>query len=274
MQLPEARRVPYRSTIAPMLSLRDVHKTYRTGLVETTALAGFSLSIAAGEFVAVMGPSGSGKTTFLNVAGLLDDFESGDYVLDGKSVRGLSDDDKAELRNRKLGFVFQSFNLIPDLDVFDNVDMPLRYRGMGLRQRVARVEQVLARVGLTSRMRHMPAQLSGGQQQRVAIARALVGEPQILLADEPTGNLDSVTARHIIDLLQQINAAGTTVIMVTHDVELAARASRRLHVLDGKVIDPLAPLASARPAAGADNGHGLRSTPSLRMRKTEEPAGQ
>jgi putative ABC transport system ATP-binding protein len=241
MQLPQARPVPHRSTIAPMLSLADVHKAYRSGLVETTALAGFTLSIAAGEFVAVMGPSGSGKTTFLNVAGLLDDFDRGEYILDGQSVRGLSDDQKSELRNRKLGFVFQSFNLIPDLDVFDNVDIPLRYRGQGLRQRVERVERVLARVGLTARMRHLPGQLSGGQQQRVAIARALVGSPELLLADEPTGNLDSASARQIMDLLARINREeGMTIIMVTHDHELAARAHRKLHLLDGRIIDPRA----------------------------------
>jgi putative ABC transport system ATP-binding protein len=198
-----ARTVPYRSSIAPMILMADVHKVYRTGLVETSALAGFSLSIAVGEFIAVMGPSGSGKTTFLNVAGMLDDFDRGDYVLDGQNVRGMPDAELAALRNQKLGFVFQSFNLIPDLDVFDNIDIPLRYRGLPARERKDRIEKVLAKVGLTARMRHLPGQLSGGQQQRVAIARAIVGEPQILLADEPTGNLDSVTARQIVDLLEK-----------------------------------------------------------------------
>jgi len=221
-----------------MLRLRDVQKVYRNGLIETTALAGVSVHIEHGEFVAIMGPSGSGKTTLLNVMGLLDTIDSGEYLLDGIEVHGLGDMRLAELRNRHLGFVFQTFNLMPDLDVFDNVDVPLRYRGIPRRERRDRVESILARVGLTARMHHLPGQLSGGQQQRVAIARALVGNPSLILADEPTGNLDSLTARQIVDLLAEINAEGVTVVMVTHDQELAARAGRRLHVLDGKVIDP------------------------------------
>jgi putative ABC transport system ATP-binding protein len=222
----------------PMLEMAAVRKVYRSGLVETSALTDFSLSIARGEFVAVMGPSGSGKTTFLNVAGLLEPHDGGEYVLDGQDVSALSDDQMADLRNRKIGFVFQTFNLIPDLDVFDNTDVPLRYRGMPARERRDEVEAILSRVGLTARMRHLPSQLSGGQQQRVAIARAMVGKPSLLLADEPTGNLDSVTARGIVELLEELHADGATVVMVTHDQEIAARASRRLHVLDGTVIDP------------------------------------
>ncbi len=228
------------ATMAPMLRFRDVQKVYRTAMIETTALSGVSVDIARGEFVAIMGPSGSGKSTFLNVAGLLDTVDGGDYVLDGTSVAGLRDDRLADLRNRYLGFVFQSFNLMRDLDVFDNVDVPLRYRDLSRRERRDRIEAVLARVGLTARMHHLPGQLSGGQQQRVAIARALVGEPAVILADEPTGNLDSLTARQIVDLLDEINRAGTTVVMVTHDQELAARAGRRLHMLDGRLIDPAA----------------------------------
>jgi putative ABC transport system ATP-binding protein len=192
-----------------------------------------------------MGPSGSGKTTFLSVAGLLDEFQDGSYRLDGEDVRHLPDHHLSRLRNQKIGFIFQSFNLIPDLDVFDNIDVPLRYRGLGSAERDRRIEETLARLGLVARMRHLPAQLSGGQQQRVAIARALVGKPQLLLADEPTGNLDSTSSRQIMDLLAQINAdEGMTIIMVTHDHEFAARAHRKLHILDGKLIDPhAAPVA-------------------------------
>jgi len=253
---------PLAATRPAMLQLRDVGKVYRTGLVETTALAGVSVEIRRGEFVAVMGPSGSGKSTLLNVAGLLDGFETGDFQLDGVAVRGLSDDRLAALRNRHIGFVFQGFHLLPDLDVFDNVDVPLRYRGMPAGERRDRVEAVLAKVGLTARMRQRPAQLSGGQQQRVAIARALIGEPSLILADEPTGNLDSLTARQIVDLLDQINRVGTTVVMVTHDLELAARAHRRLHMLDGKLIDPRA--GATGPAAtdrGTLTGRSLRAAP-------------
>src|SRR5499427_2333893 len=213
----------------PMLSMRDVRKVYRAGLFETEALAGATLTVNAGEFVAVMGPSGSGKTTFLSVAGLLDDFDDGEYRLDGEDVRHLPDQRLSRLRNQKIGFIFQSFNLIPDLDVFDNVDVPLRYRGMPAAERDRRIEETLAKLGLVARMRHLPGQLSGGQQQRVAIARALAGRPQLLLADEPTGNLDSASARQIMDLLARINAEeGMTIVMVTHDHEFAARAHRRL----------------------------------------------
>src|SRR6476659_3641258 len=174
-----------------MLKMENVSKIYRTGLVETRALRDFSLEVEEGEFVTITGPSGSGKTTFLNVSGLLDGFEQGKYWLDGLDVSRLSDREMSRIRNEKIGFIFQSFNLIPDLDVFDNVDVPLRYRGMGAGERARRIERVLAHLGLTARMRHLPGQLSGGQQQRVAIARALVGSPELLLADEPTGNLDS-----------------------------------------------------------------------------------
>jgi putative ABC transport system ATP-binding protein len=233
----------------PMVEMRDVRKVYRAGLIETEALSSVSISVARGEFLAIMGPSGSGKTTFLSVAGLLDDFQEGQYFLDGEEVRGLPDRQLSRLRNRKLGFIFQSFNLIPDLDVFDNVDVPLRYRGLDARTRAERIEKVLVQLGLTARMRHLPGQLSGGQQQRVAIARALVGGPELLLADEPTGNLDSSSARQIMDLLERINAEEKmTIIMVTHDQELAARAHRRLHILDGKIIDPRAGAAAADAA--------------------------
>ena len=226
-----------------MLDMRQVTKVYRTELVETHALRSLDLHVKEGEFVAVTGPSGSGKTTFLNIAGLLETFSGGEYHLDGQDVRGLSDDQRSKLRNQKIGFIFQSFNLIPDLDVFDNVDVPLRYRGLRAADRAERIERILANLGLTARIRAVPGQLSGGQQQRVAIARALVGDPHLLLADEPTGNLDSLMARQVVDLLEDINRRGTTIIMVTHDPELARRAHRNVHVMDGQVTD-LQPFAA------------------------------
>ena len=221
----------------PMLHMKDLTKVYRTHMIETHALRGFDIDVKEGEFVTVTGPSGSGKTTFLNIAGLLEEFDGGDYLLDGVSVKGLSDNERSRLRNEKLGFSFQGFNLIPDLDLFDNVDVPLRYRGFNAAERRRRIEQALAEVGLASRMRHYPAELSGGQQQRVAIARALAGTPRLLLADEPTGNLDSQMARSVMELLEQINVAGTTIIMVTHDPELAMRAQRNVHIIDGRASD-------------------------------------
>jgi putative ABC transport system ATP-binding protein len=220
-----------------MLEMKDIKKVYRTDLVETHALADFSLHVGAGEFVAIMGPSGSGKTTFLNVAGLLDTFDEGKYWLDGEDVSRLGDDQMSRIRNRKIGFIFQSFNLIPDLDVFDNVDVPLRYRALPAPERRTRIERALELVGLSSRARHLPSQLSGGQQQRVAIARVLAGDPRLILADEPTGNLDSLMTREIMDLLERINEQGTTIVMVTHSPECAARAHRQIHLLDGKVVD-------------------------------------
>ncbi len=220
-----------------MLKMVDVSKIYRTELIETHALRDVNLHINEGEFVAVTGPSGSGKTTFLNLTGLLERFEKGEYFLDGENVQALSDNQLARIRNEKIGFVFQSFNLIPDLPIFDNVDVPLRYRGFNKKERRERIEHSLATVGLSSRLKHLPTQLSGGQQQRVAIARALAGEPRILLADEPTGNLDSIMARQVMDLLHEINKQGTTIIMVTHDPELAKRAHRNIHILDGVVSE-------------------------------------
>jgi putative ABC transport system ATP-binding protein len=220
-----------------VLDMQGIVKVYRTDLIETHALSELQLHVAAGDFVAVMGPSGSGKTTFLNVAGLLDTFERGTYKLDGEDVSRLSDDQMSRIRNRKIGFVFQSFNLIPDLNVFDNVDVPLRYRGLPAPDRRARIERALELVGLSSRARHLPSQLSGGQQQRVAIARVLAGDPRLILADEPTGNLDSLMTREIMDLLERINEQGTTIVMVTHSPECAARAHRQIHLLDGKVVD-------------------------------------
>jgi putative ABC transport system ATP-binding protein len=220
-----------------MLRMKNLSKIYRTHMIETHALRGFEIQVNKGEFVTVTGPSGSGKTSFLNIAGLLEEFTDGEYVLDGVNVKGLDDNARSRLRNEKLGFIFQGFNLIPDLSLFDNVDVPLRYRGFNAAERKERIEDALAKVGLASRMKHYPAELSGGQQQRVAIARALAGSPKLLLADEPTGNLDTQMARGVMELLEEINAQGTTILMVTHDPELAVRSQRNVHIIDGQVSD-------------------------------------
>src|SRR5580704_9316701 len=212
-----------------MLKMNHLSKAYRTEVVETFALRDFTIHVREGEFVAVAGPSGSGKTTFLTIAGLLEELSGGEYWLDGVDTRGLSDRARSRLRNEKLGFVFQSFNLIPDLNIYDNIDVPLRYRGQPVSERRRRIDAVLERVGLSSRARHFPAEMSGGQQQRVAIARALVGEPRLLLADEPTGNLDTQMARGVMELLEDIHRDGATIVMVTHDPELAVRAQREVH---------------------------------------------
>jgi putative ABC transport system ATP-binding protein len=218
-----------------MLSMQNVSMIYRTESVETRALRNFSLDVDEGEFVSVTGPSGSGKTTFLNIAGLLEEFTEGRYTLDGKDTTRLGDDERSRVRNEKIGFIFQSFNLIPELDIFDNVDVPLRYRGFNAAERKKRIDHVLDMVGLSSRKKHLPSQLSGGQQQRVAIARALAGAPRFLLADEPTGNLDSEMAESVMQLLEEINDNGTTIIMVTHEPKLAARAKRNICVRDGRL---------------------------------------
>ena len=232
-----------------MLNMQSISKIYRTETVETHALREFSLSVGEGEFVSVTGPSGSGKTTFLNIAGLLEDFSTGIYEPDGKDVAGLDDASRSRLRNEKIGFIFQSFNLIPELDIFDNVDVPLRYRGLDAAARKQRIDRVIDMVGLASRKKHLPSQLSGGQQQRVAIARALAGEPRFLLADEPTGNLDSEMAESVMQLLEEINRDGTTIIMVTHEPNLAARAQRNIYVRDGRIDDGTTMQASIEPLA-------------------------
>jgi len=233
-----------------MLQMKNVSKIYRTDTVETHALREFSLIVDEGEFVSVTGPSGSGKTTFLNIAGLLEELTGGTYELDGRDISSLNDKERSRVRNEKIGFIFQSFNLIPELNIFDNVDVPLRYRGFNAAERKKRIVDSLERVGLASRLQHLPAQLSGGQQQRVAIARALAGEPRFLLADEPTGNLDSQMADSVLDLLAEINEAGTTIIMVTHELALAERAKRNIFVRDGSVSDSPPELHLAK-AAGA-----------------------
>jgi putative ABC transport system ATP-binding protein len=236
--------------------MHDVSKVFRTDVVETRALKSFSLEIEPHEFVAITGPSGSGKTTFLNVAGLLEEFTSGKYLLDGKDVSRLSDDERSRIRNEKIGFIFQSFNLIPDLNIHDNVEVPLHYRGIASAERRKRVRAALERVGLGSRMKHIPAHLSGGQQQRAAIARALAGEPRVILADEPTGNLDTTMSAQIMDLLEEINASGTTILMVTHNPELAMRAHRHIEIIDGE-------LASSRPGKRAIPS-GVAAVPAIR----------
>lgn len=220
-----------------MLNMQKINKVYQTDLVETHALREFDLTVKTGEFVSVTGPSGSGKTTFLNIAGLLETSSGGTYELDGQIVNQLSDKARSSLRNEKIGFIFQGFNLIPDLNLFENVEVPLRYRGFNRQERKQRIEHALEQVGLAARMKHVPSQLSGGQQQRVAIARALAGQPKILFADEPTGNLDSLMARQVMELLEKINQQGTTIVMVTHDPELARRAQRNIQIVDGQVCD-------------------------------------
>jgi len=236
-----------------MLKMSSLAKVYRTEMVETYALRNFDLEVKAGEFVAVTGPSGSGKTTFLTIAGLLEAFSAGRYELDGVDVSGMGDDQRSRIRNQKIGFIFQAFNLIPDLNVQDNVGGRLRTGGRPAAGRRRGAADALARVGLSARARHYPAELSGGQQQRVAIARALAGEPKLLLADEPTGNLDSQMARSVMDLLEQLHQEGATIVMVTHDPQLAARAQRNVHVIDGQVVDIAAELrldsSLLRPAA-------------------------
>lgn len=220
-----------------MLVMKNINKIFQTADVQTHALRDFNLIVNEGDFISVTGPSGSGKTTFLNIAGLLETYTNGEFLLDGQDVGSLNDNGRSRMRNEKIGFVFQSFNLIPDLNLYDNVDVPLRYRGFNAKARKQRIESNLERVGLASRMKHLPSQLSGGQQQRVAIARALATDPRFLLADEPTGNLDSAMAQGVMSLLEEINQQGTTIIMVTHDPELAQRASRTIQVKDGRVSE-------------------------------------
>ncbi|WNC69757.1 ABC transporter ATP-binding protein [Thalassotalea nanhaiensis] len=220
-----------------MLNMSNISKVFQTDEVQTHALRDFNLTVNEGDFVSVTGPSGSGKTTFLNIAGLLESFTSGSFMLDDKDISNLNDSGRSKTRNEKIGFIFQSFNLIPDLNLYDNVDVPLRYRGLNKKERNKRITHYLDMVGLGSRMKHLPSQLSGGQQQRVAIARALATHPRFLLADEPTGNLDTQMAQSVMSLLEEINKQGTTIIMVTHDAELANRATRKIQIKDGRVSE-------------------------------------
>ncbi|MDC8756311.1 ABC transporter ATP-binding protein [Janthinobacterium sp. hw3] len=220
-----------------MLQMHHIAKVYRTETVETAALRDFNLSVVQGEFVAVTGPSGSGKSTFLSIAGLVETPSDGRYVLDGIDVSRMNDNQRSHLRNQKIGFIFQAFNLIPDLNLIDNIEVPLGYRGLRAADRRELAHSALAKVGLSGRATHYPGQLSGGQQQRVAIARALAGTPPLLLADEPTGNLDTQMAGGVMELLEELHSGGATIVMVTHDLNLAERAQRIVKVMDGQVSE-------------------------------------
>jgi len=224
--------------VTPLIRLRDIKKTYLMGKVQVAALRGVDMEISDGEIVAIMGPSGSGKTTLLNVIGLLDTPSVGSYKLKGDEVGKLSDGRRSQLRNKRFGFVFQVYNLLPRLTALENVTIPLVYGGVGRKDRRPRAQEALDAVGLADRMRHRPSELSGGEQQRVAIARALVNEPSVILADEPTGNLDSASGAAIMDLMQRIHEERkVTVVLVTHDANVAARAERVVHLRDGQVVD-------------------------------------
>ncbi len=218
-----------------IIDLADVTRTYDLGRVQVHALAGASLQVEEGEFVAILGPSGSGKSTLMNILGCLDRPTSGRYVLDGTSVAELDDDGLAAVRSRMIGFVFQSYNLLPRTSALENVATPLLYQGVGRRERLARARAVLERLGLGERADHEPQELSGGQQQRVAIARALVTEPRLLLADEPTGNLDTASGAEVMDVLHELHASGRTIVFITHDADVAATANRQIRVRDGRI---------------------------------------
>ena len=221
----------------PIIKLDGVTKVFLTDEVETHALSGIQVEIGKGEYVAIAGPSGCGKSTLLSILGLLDSPSEGSYLLNGRPVAELAASERARVRNREIGFIFQSFNLIGDLTVFENVELPLTYRGMRAAERRERVNAALERVGMAHRAKHLPSQLSGGQQQRVAVARAVAGEPLILLADEPTGNLDSRSGEAVMDLLRELHQSGATICMVTHDPRYAAHADRGIHLFDGRVVD-------------------------------------
>jgi putative ABC transport system ATP-binding protein len=220
-----------------LITLDGVSKTFYTDEVETQALSDIHLEIKAGDYVAIAGPSGCGKSTLLAILGLLDSPSDGTYLLKGQPVEGLTLAERARVRNREIGFIFQAFNLIGDLTVYQNVELPLTYRNMPIADRKKRAQEALERVGMSHRMRHFPSQLSGGQQQRVAVARALAGSPSILLADEPTGNLDSTNGEAVMALLQELHRGGATICMVTHDVRYAKHADRSVHLLDGRVTE-------------------------------------
>ncbi|MDE3053917.1 MAG: ABC transporter ATP-binding protein [Gemmatimonadota bacterium] len=220
-----------------LIQLQGIRKVFYTDEVETHALSDVHLEIRQGEYIAIAGPSGCGKTTLLSILGLLDTPSDGEYLLDGRPVAGLDAADRARVRNRQIGFIFQAFNLIGDLTVYENVELPLTYRGMSAGERKERVHAALDRVGMSHRVKHFPAQLSGGQQQRVAVARAVAGDPAILLADEPTGNLDSANGEQVMDLLRELHRNGATICMVTHDPRYAAHADRGVNLFDGRVVD-------------------------------------
>ncbi|AEB29059.1 putative ABC transporter [Carnobacterium sp. 17-4] len=220
-----------------MIQVKDIVKTYTTGSETLVALDSISLEIMAGEFTAIMGPSGSGKSTLMNIIGLLDRFDSGTYILNGQNVSDLTDNESAKVRNKEIGFVFQSFNLMPRMSVLENVALPLVYAGVKPKERKERALAALERVGLSNRVKHKPNEISGGQKQRVAIARAIVNEPSVLMADEPTGNLDSKTTVDIMRIFQELNAEGTTIVMVTHEPEVALYTKRIVTFRDGALVN-------------------------------------
>ncbi len=219
-----------------LIELEGVSRIYRTGRIDVAALVDLDLGVERGEFLAVVGPSGSGKTTLMNIVGCLDRPTTGRYVLDGAAVDDFDDDGLARLRSRSIGFIFQSYNLLPRTSALDNVATPLAYQGVGRRERRRRAGEALERLGLGDRLDHEPTELSGGQQQRVAIARALVAEPALLLADEPTGNLDSASGAEVIGLLRELHSAGRTLVLITHDADVAESADRQVHVRDGRLV--------------------------------------
>ncbi len=221
----------------PVIQLTGISKIFYTDEVETHALYDVSLSLVVGDYVAIAGPSGCGKSTLLSILGLLDSPNAGEYVLNGRSVANLGLTERARIRNREVGFIFQAFNLIGDLTVHENVELPLVYRGMSGAERKRRTDQALERVGMSHRRKHLPSQLSGGQQQRVAVARAVVGEPSIVLADEPTGNLDSRNGTEVMDMLDSLHQGGVTICMVTHDPRYADRAVRTVRLFDGRIVE-------------------------------------
>jgi putative ABC transport system ATP-binding protein len=227
------------TTNGTLIKLDGVTKVFYADEVETHALSGIHLQIRKGEYLSIAGPSGCGKSTLLSLIGLLDSPSEGEYWLKSEEVAKLSVSDRCRIRNREIGFIFQAFNLIGDLTVYENVELPLTYRGMAAAERKTRVQQALERVGMAHRMKHYPAQLSGGQQQRVAVARALVGDPSILLADEPTGNLDSKNGEAVMELLRELHRAGATVCMVTHDPRYASNADRTVHLFDGRIVEEI-----------------------------------
>lgn len=219
-----------------MIEVKNLSKIYNIGKETLYALDNISLTVNNGEFAAIVGPSGSGKSTLMNILGCLDIPSKGDYILDGKSVSSLNDDALAEIRNEKIGFIFQKYNLLTKLNVYENVEIPLIYQGIGSSERKRRINEALDKVDLSSRIHHKPSELSGGQQQRVAIARALVTNPSVLLADEPTGALDSKTGREVLDILKGLHKSGRTIILITHDLSIAAEAERRVQIKDGHII--------------------------------------
>ncbi|BDC53111.1 MAG: ABC transporter ATP-binding protein [Acidobacteria bacterium] len=220
-----------------LIKLEGVKKVFMTDEVETHALAGIHMDIKKGEYVSISGPSGCGKSTLLAILGLLDSPSDGSYTLNGRAVQSLKLSERARIRNREIGFIFQAFNLIGDLTVYENVELPLTYRGMGGAERKKRVHEALERVGMSHRVKHYPSQLSGGQQQRVAVARALCGDPSILLADEPTGNLDSANGEQVMDLMRELHRAGSTICIVTHDPRYARYADRTIRLFDGRIVE-------------------------------------